>query len=168
MNNVKQLTDRQQWISDAVRVCYWNADLNCARTTLYVLSMVADVQLEPQIWAATVGMHGAGRFGAQCGLVEGGLLFIGIHGVRIGLEVKRICALCHAYALAFTQQFGSLECRVLRPQGFSKEDPPHACEVLTVRALRFAIDFFEKQEDFCFSWKDECQPVNSIIKPCMQ
>lgn len=164
MNNVKQHTDRQQWVSEAVRHCYWDADVNCARTTLHVLSAIADVKLEPQVWAAAAGMHGAGCFGAQCGLVEGGLLFIGIHGARIGLEEKRICALCHAYAQDFTQQFGSVECRSLRPQGFSKEDPPHACEALTVQCLLFAIDFLEEQKDFRFSWKEKCQPANAISK----
>jgi len=32
----------------------------------------------PQLLDAAVGMHGAGKYGAQCGLVEGSLMFIGL------------------------------------------------------------------------------------------
>lgn len=99
--------DAQQFITEAVRQCYWEKDINCARTTLHTLAGLASFTLEPQIWAAATGMHGAGRFGAQCGLVEGTLMFMGIQGVRAGLRDQRIAALCHAYATAFVQRFGS-------------------------------------------------------------
>ena len=137
-------------ILEAVRHCYWEKDVNCARTTLYTLARLAGFALEPQVWAAATGMHGAGRFGAQCGLVEGTLMFIGIQGTRHGLPDQRVGILCHAYATAFARRFGSLECRVLRPNGFRKEDPPHACEELTLKSLRFAVDFLAAQRELCF------------------
>lgn len=78
-------------------------------------------------------------------------MFIGIQGARLGLRDQRIAALCHAYATAFVQRFGSLECRILRPTGFRKEDPPHACQNLTLESLRFAVDFLTQQEYLYFA-----------------
>lgn len=143
--------DVQQYITEAVRHCYWEKDVNCARTTLHTLAGLAGFALEPQVWAAATGMHGAGRFGAQCGLVEGALMFMGIQGSRVGLGEQRVAALCHAYATAFIQRFGGLECRILRPGGFRKEDPPHACQDLTMESLNFAVNFLTQQEDLRFA-----------------
>jgi hypothetical protein len=36
------------------------------------------IELNSQIFDAAIGMHGAGGYQAQCGLVEGALLFFGI------------------------------------------------------------------------------------------
>jgi hypothetical protein len=40
-------------------------------------------------------------------------------------------------AEGFEKQFGSLSCRELRPEGFSSDNPPHICEDLSRRAIRF-------------------------------
>lgn len=130
-------------ISRAVKICYWEKDVNCAQTTLHALSDMVGLELCPQLWAAATGLHGAGRYGAQCGLVEGMLLFLGVRGAQCGLDDKAVGRLCHAYAGAFTVRFGGLECRILRPGGFSVDDPPHKCEKLTVDALLFAVEFLQ-------------------------
>ena len=119
-------------------------DINCARTTLHCLSEDMGVELAPQVLHAAVGMHGAGRFRAQCGLVEGALMFIGILGVQQGKTDKEIAALCFRYAEEFTARFGSLLCRELRPGGFQPTDPPHACEGLTLDTTLFAAEFMRK------------------------
>ena len=138
-------------IAQAVGFCYWEKDYNCARTTLHTLATLVEMEISPLIWAAAVGMHGAGRFGAQCGLMEGMLMFIGLQGARQGLEEAALVALCHEYAQAFTERFGGLECRVLRPGGFREEDPPHACETLTVETLRFAVEFMRARPELGFT-----------------
>lgn len=137
----------------AVRFCYWEKDYNCARTTLHTLSSLVALEIPPLLWAAAVGMHGAGRFGAQCGLVEGMLMFIGIQGARQGLEEAKLVTLCHAYAQAFTEHFGSLACRELRPGGFREDDPPHACGGLTLKAVRFAVNFMQEHPELGFEVK---------------
>lgn len=63
---------------------YWNSNLNCARAMLACLGEAFGVTVAPQTFHAAVGMHGAGRFRAQCGLVEGALMFIGILGTERG------------------------------------------------------------------------------------
>lgn len=79
--------------------------------------------------------------GCQCGLLEGALLFLGVHASSLGKTEKEVCAVCGRYAAAFQERFGGVDCRVLRPGGFQKSDPPHLCEGLTVEAVRLLHDF---------------------------
>lgn len=120
---------------------YFTNDYNCARVTLMCLAKEFGVELQPQALHAAIGMHGAGRFRAQCGLVEGALMFLGIYGAAQGKSDKDISKLCFRFAKAFTAEFGSLTCSGLRPGGFQKTDPPHACEPLTNRTVPFAAEF---------------------------
>ncbi|HPI97449.1 MAG TPA: C-GCAxxG-C-C family protein [Synergistales bacterium] len=128
-------------IRERVHSYYWNDDINCAETTLKVLSEIFDLPLNPQVIHAASGMHGAGKYGVQCGLVEGTLMFIGILGNQAGMGVSEIERLCHDYALSFEEVFGSLSCRVLRPEGFKPTNPPHLCEDLTCRSISFSVQF---------------------------
>ena len=131
-------------VKGRVRDLYHIHDINCARTTLLCLSEALGVELEPQVLHAAIGMHGAGFFRAQCGLVEGALMFIGLYGAQQGRSDKEIGELCYRYAEGFTARFGSLLCRELRPGGFQPDDPPHACEGLTTDTILFAIAFMQK------------------------
>ena len=129
------------FIAGRVHEHYWNHDDTCAFTTLSILSRLFATPLESQVLNAALGMWGAGGHRAQCGLVEGALMFVGILGSRKGLDRDRISGLCRGYAKAFEQRFGSLSCRQLRPEGFSPDNPPHICEDLSVRAINFAADY---------------------------
>jgi len=104
------------------------------------------MDIADQVYAAAAGMHGAGGYRAQCGLVEGMLMFLGIAGSKTGLSRKETAAACYQYAEVFEKQFGSLLCRDLRPEGFSANNPPHLCENLTCRALLFAVDFLQSRD----------------------
>ncbi len=86
-------------------------------------------------------MHGAGRYGAQCGLVEGALMFIGIIGKDKGMGKDTIVDHCREFARQFEQRFGSLSCSILRPQGFKEDNPPHLCEPLSIETVEFSKDF---------------------------
>ena len=123
-----------------VHELYWEKDCNCAKTMLLCLCEHFCVSLQEQTLHAATGMHGAGRFRAQCGLVEGALMFIGIAGAACGLSDKETAARCYRFAEAFTARFGSLACRDLRPGGFQPSDPPHACEALTGEAVVYAVE----------------------------
>ena len=87
---------------------------------------------------SALAMHGAGKYGAQCGLVEGALMFMGIWGRCNKLEDHLVIDVCRDFAGKFEARFGSLLCRVLRPEGFGSENPPHLCEEITCDAIEFA------------------------------
>lgn len=133
--------DEYAYIAQTVHALYYGQDLNCARTTMHCLSHLLHVPIEPQTVIAAVGMHGAGGYRAQCGLVEGALMFLGIYFAAQGRKESEAVAACRRFAERFEQEFGALRCRELRPQGFSPEDPPHMCENLTCRAIFFSYQF---------------------------
>jgi hypothetical protein len=120
---------------------YWQDDINCATTILKILSEKFGIDLSDQVIDAAVGMHGAGEYGAQCGLVEGTLMFLGIVGRSWGIPDNAIVRACKTYAGQFEKQFHSLSCVVLRPEGFDPNNPPHLCEAFTCEAIGLAIEF---------------------------
>ena len=131
----------KEYIINRVHELYWNEDINCARTTIICLSELFEISLEPQtIWSA-VGLHGAGGYRAQCGLVEGALMFIGIYLHMLGKTEDEIVSDCYNFASSFDNTFGSLRCLGLRPTGFSESDPPHMCEKLTCNGIEFAYQY---------------------------
>jgi C_GCAxxG_C_C family probable redox protein len=145
------MTELEAFIKKRVHDYYWRDDINCATATLKILSEKFQLPLRRQVLDAAVGMHGAGEYGAQCGLLEGGLMFLGILGRCQGLETAHIVKTCRDLAHQFEKKFGSLSCAVLRPLGFSPENPPHLCEDLTCDAIVFDIQFVEKQPAFLSS-----------------
>lgn len=131
----------KEWIKNRVHELYWNEDINCARTAIICLSELFEITVEPQtIWSA-VGLHGAGGYRAQCGLVEGTLMFMGIYLHMLGKAEEEIVSACYQFAAAFDKAFGSLSCFELRPTGFSEDDPPHMCENLTCRGIGFSYQY---------------------------
>lgn len=131
-------------IKERVHELYWKYDINCARTMLTCLCELYSISVEKQTLNSAIGLHGAGRFRAQCGLVEGALMFIGIYFSDQGRTEDDIASLCYKYADQFTQKFASLKCYDLRPNGFNEDDPPHACEELTCSAIEFASEFIKQ------------------------
>lgn len=129
------------YIKEKVHELYYKYDINCARTTLVCLSELFGIKIEEQTCKAAVGLHGGGGFRGQCGLVEGGLMFIGIYFTYLEFDEKEIVSLCYDYSKSFTEQFGSLRCFDLRPGGFREDDPPHLCEELTCKAIDFTYRF---------------------------
>ncbi len=129
-------------IKERVHESYYDNNINCARTTLKLLTETFGIEIQKQTYDAAIGMHGAGKFGAQCGLVEGALLFIGIF-LEGKLSDKEIASICYNYAEEFTNQFDSLSCSELRPGGFNDDDLEHLCEDITVEAIEFTIKFIE-------------------------
>lgn len=136
--------ENTEFIEQRVKQYYWVEALNCATTTLKVLSELYNIELAQQVIDSSLGMHGAGKYGAQCGLVEGTLLFIGILGRARNHTDDRIVETCYLFAESFEKQFSSILCRELRPQGFSPEQPLHLCADITSDALCFIDDFIRK------------------------
>ncbi|HLV10587.1 MAG TPA: C-GCAxxG-C-C family protein [Halanaerobiales bacterium] len=133
--------DMANLIQERVHDYYWNQDLNCATSTLKILAEITGIDLQQQVINAAAGMHGAGGYRAQCGLVEGALMFTGIIGHIKGLTGTEIIKNCYNYAEEFEKKFGSLLCKELRPEGFREDNPPHLCEGLTVEAIEFTAKY---------------------------
>jgi hypothetical protein len=139
--NHQNVEDVRAFVERRVHDDYWNEDLNCAITSLKILSERFETPVHSQVLDAALGMHGAGRYGAQCGLVEGALMYLGLYGRANGLRDEEVVAACQAYARAFEGRFGSLLCRELRPDGFRPDDPPHLCEDLSCQVIAFDIGY---------------------------
>ena len=133
----------EEFVRQRVKKYYWEDDVNCATTTLKILSEKFGVELTQQVLDSALGMHGAGHYGAQCGLVEGALMFLGIIGRARGIPDSKITEACQMFARQFEQRFSSLLCRILRPEGFHPDNPPHLCEALSCDAIGFSIEFVQ-------------------------
>ncbi len=131
-------------INEIVHHSYWVDNLNCAATTLKTLASNYSISIAEQVSDSTIGLHGAGKYGAQCGLVEGTLLFIGIYGTHLKLHKRDIVKNCYNFAVEFEKRYSSLLCDTLRPGGFKATDPDHLCESLTSKAIIFSIEFINK------------------------
>lgn len=132
---------RDEFVKRRVAHYYWQDDLNCATTMLRILAETFGIDLHKQIVDAATGMHGAGKYGAQCGLVEGTLMFLGIFGGENSMPDTIVVDSCKEFARQFESQFNSLQCTILRPEGFHPENRPHICEPLTCQAAEFSIHY---------------------------
>jgi C_GCAxxG_C_C family probable redox protein len=141
----------KELIEERVHYYYWEKDYNCAITMLKILAEIFEVELSSQVIDSAIGMHGAGKFGAQCGLVEGSLMFTSILGRRNGIAQEEIISKCYTFADEFQKRFGSLLCRELRPEGFKKDNPPHLCEEMSKRAVEFTVNFIMESVE---KWQD--------------
>ncbi len=135
----KMKIEMMKFVKEHVHTLYWEQDLNCASTTLQVLSEYFDFVVEKQVIDSAIGMHGAGGYQAQCGIVEGTLMFIGILGRAQSIPDPEIVSFCKKFAQSFEAEFTSLGCKILRPEGFKPENPPHLCETLTVNGIIHSI-----------------------------
>ena len=133
--------ENEKYIQQRVTNYYRIDNVNCTTASLRILAEIYSLELSPQILDSAIGMHGAGKYGAQCGLVEGGLLFIGILGRARTIPDELVVEACHRFAEHFEQRFSSLLCRELRPQGFAADLPPHLCMGLTCEAIGFSTAF---------------------------
>jgi hypothetical protein len=128
-------------VADRVRVAYWDEDIPCVPTVLRTLGELFELEVIEQVYAACWGLNGAGNYGAQCGLVEGALMFISLLASREGIDTIVLWQACADFASDFEQRFGTLRCQKLRPEGFNDDDPPDVCEVLTVESIVFSAWF---------------------------
>lgn len=144
--------ETKAFIQTKVNKYYWQDDINCATTNLKILSEIFSIELTEQVIDAALGMHGAGTYGAQCGLVEGTLMFLGIIGRCNGISDDKIVDSCNEFAKQFENRFQTLLCKVLRPEGFHQDNPPHLCEELTCEAVMINVDFIA---DFMNKYKNQ-------------
>ncbi len=131
--------DITKFVGEKVSQFYWIHDRNCATTALCLLSEIFNIELFDQTVDAALAMHGAGKYGAQCGLVEGTIMFMGIFGRQSRIQDHITIDACAEFAGNFESRFGSLLCKGLRTEGFTPDNPPHICEQITCEAIEFAV-----------------------------
>lgn len=141
----KMSEEIREYVKGEVHHLYYDNDENCACTMLKCLSHLFSFPVHGDILAAALGMHGAGGYRAQCGLVEGTLMFIGLFGTAKDMDKAEIIKTCHDFAVSFEKKFSSLRCRELRPGGFNEDDPPHLCESITVEAVLFSFGYLKER-----------------------
>ena len=74
--------------NELIHHLYHDKDFNCAITTLLCLGQEFGVEINQQVLDSAICLNGGGRFRAQCGLVEGALMFIGIYATQRGMKKK--------------------------------------------------------------------------------
>ena len=133
----------EELVKERVHHYFWDLDIQCARSSLLCLGELFGITIEPQTVQAAIGMAGAGCYRAQCGLVEGSLMFLGVFFSQRGKSDKEIYQICYRFANEFTRKFSSLRCYDLRPNGFTPVDPPCLCEQFAVEAILFGYHFVQ-------------------------
>jgi hypothetical protein len=133
--------DYKDFVKAKIGYYFCEKDYNCAITTLRILSEYFNLPVSSQVIESAIGLGSLGNYGAQCGLIDGAVMFMGILGKEHGFDDETIAGLANEYAGEFEKKFESLSCRVLRPEGFKPENPPHLCENLAVRVICFDIEF---------------------------
>ncbi len=134
----------ENFVHERIDQFFCTDDLTCTVSTLKILSEHFQIDVPTAVYDAAIGMHGAGQSGAQCGLVEGALMFLGIIGRQRGIDEEDIITACADYAALFEKRLGSLICSILRPEGFSDDNPPHLCRERACVAVLLDIDFIDK------------------------
>ena len=129
----------QHFVKERVSKYYWKEDINCAETTLKILSEHFNTSLNKDVFQSCCGLPGAGQCGALCGLVSGTIMFLGVLGNRNNIQSNLISEHCKKFTNEFESKFKSIQCGVLRPEGFHPDNPPHICERLTCDAVKLSI-----------------------------
>ena len=134
----------EKYIEETTHEHYHVSGVPCAVSTLTMLSHIFGVELHEQVYQSALGMVGAGKYGAQCGLLEGGMMFLAIYGQQNGLVKKDIFELTYKMTETFENSMGSIVCKGLRPYPFTPEDAPkHLCEPVTVKGVTLLVKFLQ-------------------------
>lgn len=141
---MERIMSVSKFVGKRVHKYYWEDNFDCAETTLKILSECFQLPLNKQVIDSALGLPGAGQNGETCGIVSGNVMFIGIIGKANKIEHSVIKIGCKQFAKQFKSTFGSLQCGVLRPEGFHPDNPPHLCEKLTCEGILFCINFVAK------------------------
>lgn len=134
----------RQFVEERVAKYYWKDDINCAETTLKILSEYFNTPVNAEVFHSCFALPGAGQCGGLCGLVSGTIMFMGICGNRYKIRPSVTSEFCTKYTVEFRGNFTSVQCNILRPEGFHPDNPPHICEALTCDSIEFSIGFVSK------------------------
>jgi len=138
--------DIDKFIDEKIKLYHHEQKNNCAQTTLKILSEIFNIPVSKQVIDSACGLNGGGRYGAQCGLLEGALMFIGIKAGQDAKDKKYSNKSCYTYTENFNKKFQSLLCSDLRPEGFGKDVPFDKCEKLFKETLNAVIEHIKNYQ----------------------
>ncbi|MBP5165757.1 MAG: hypothetical protein ILP09_00685 [Oscillospiraceae bacterium] len=105
---------------------------SCAQTALIALGNMTGEVIPSRLLDACAGPEFT-----RCGLVEAGLMMIGLACSLTGREGDIAAQLCLKYTAAFEKQYGSVMCTALSPASSGLS----SCESLAVEAVLFTFKF---------------------------
>ena len=132
------------FIDKEVHENYWERDYNCATNILMLLSEIEGIKLDKQVLYSVSGLHGVDPMIAQCGLLSGGLMFLGIYSCEKNIPNSQLSKYYYDYSKYFQRKFGDTGCQNLNGNSKSLGLKPYACEDLTKDVVEFTINFIEK------------------------
>lgn len=91
------------FIKRKVAFYYWQHNINCAETSLKVLSEFFQLPLNEQVINSVLSLPGAGQCGGQCGIVGATLMFMGILGREYGINDDEIKKFCKTYSKQYAK-----------------------------------------------------------------
>lgn len=136
--------DIENFIDKQVHENYWEKDLNCATNILMLLSELTDIKLDKQILHSVSGFDGVNPLIAQCGLMSGALMFLGIYGREKNIPNSQLKSYSYDYSKYFQRKFGDTGCNSLNGKNSSLNLSPFSCEILTKDVVKFTFDFINK------------------------
>ena len=140
--------DEHKFIADKIKIYYEIEEHNCAVSVLKVLAERYDFPIHQQVMDSALAQNGLGQSGAQCGLITGAAMFLGVVAVEQGWTKDTLHEHTQRLTTEFKNAFHALDCRSIRPEGFVADNPPHLCEPRTVEALEIMINYISRYEIF--------------------
>ena len=121
-------------------------DYNCGEVVVRVLIKELGLKVPKEILRSSSVMNGGGRAGAQCGILEAGLLILALCYGRDTYKKSRDPLQKYAYQLTkeFEIYYKGTLCRKIRPEGFSPHQPLNLCNQRILHGIQFLLDFLKK------------------------
>ncbi|MFA5828869.1 MAG: C-GCAxxG-C-C family protein [Candidatus Gracilibacteria bacterium] len=121
-------------------------DYNCGEVVVRTVANNLKIKLPIVAKKISSAMNGGGRAGAQCGILEAGLLILSLLCGRADSKQPRDPLQILAYKLTkkFENEYGNLLCRNIRPEGFKPDQINNICEERIIYGIIFLLNFFEE------------------------
>ncbi|HBB02638.1 MAG: hypothetical protein US89_C0005G0051 [Candidatus Peregrinibacteria bacterium GW2011_GWF2_38_29] len=121
-------------------------DYNCGETVFRVLLKELGIKESKELLKASSFMNGGGRAGAQCGILDAGLMVLSLMYGRDTYKKSRepLQGLAYKLTKEFEKKYKSFLCRDIRPEGFSHIQPEDICNKRIIEGIEFLLDFFKK------------------------
>ncbi len=120
-------------------------DYNCGEAVVRAVFEQFDIRVPDFYLRPLSSMNGAGRAGAQCGILEGGLFVISTLYGRSNSKKSRepLETLVSNFAREFKGRYGSFLCKEIRKEGFFGNQNRNICNNRIKNGVLFIIDYIE-------------------------
>ena len=109
--------DKDRFIRDRVQTYFVDGNDNCTMTSLRIQGEHFETPLDSQVLDAAQCVPGTIGTRETCGLITGGLMFIGVWGAQHHHPRETLNLLAQRMTSQVRHQFGSVCCRDLKVEG---------------------------------------------------